>query len=85
MILYILKKIEKSDPEIIHLSTKSNVAAAANVITKKKKKIKDDLELLVILNKFVFYTFLLFIIGLNVACLSVLPYYVRKSITFDKN
>ena len=50
-----------------------------------KKKIKDDLELLVILNKFVFYTFLLFIIGLNVACLSVLPYYVRKSITFDKN
>jgi len=48
-------------------------------ITNQFSKIK-DFQLLLILNKFVFYIFFLFIFIIHILCLLVFPYFVKDPI-----
>ena len=52
---------------------------------KKKKKIDTvlEFELIAILNKFIFYLFLAFIITLNILLLYLFPYYLKSQLHFQ--
>lgn len=58
-----------------------------NAVSYLPKKITstslDDLEILIILNRFVFLLFLLFIILVNALCLYILPYLVKVPLIID--
>lgn len=51
--------------------------------TEKREKYPSDQTLLDILNRFGFYLFLLYIIFLNIFCLYMLPYHIRKPLSID--
>ena len=46
---------------------------------------RSDKYLIIILNKFMFYTFLVMFFSLNVCCLFVFPFYFKKSVDNDSN
>lgn len=51
----------------------------------KKNQQQQDCKLINVLNKFIFYSFLLFIILLNFFCFLLLPYYIRSPLNIDEN
>jgi hypothetical protein len=85
----------KVETKIINLNTYSNNNNYNSIINnnnnnknnnnKKKKKIDTvlEFELIAILNKFIFYLFLAFIITLNVLLLYLFPYYLKSQLHFQ--
>jgi hypothetical protein len=65
---YKIGEFDSEDGAIISNSSSSNIT---------------DLEIIDILNKFIFFMFLIFILSLNFFGLYVLPYYVKQPLSID--
>jgi len=68
----VTKKIELNNSDIKKFNTK-----------KKINDTKLEFELIAILNKFIFYLFLAFIISLNILLLYLFPYYLKSQLHFQ--
>lgn len=74
------KALKKANSFKIKLPDKSCKKKKALTVPDNTNK---DKMLLNVLNRFIFYTFLIYIISLNIICLYFLPYHVRKDLTIN--
>lgn len=78
-------KHEKSI-EIQQLNSSSNTNSMIENTSSNKQQSTEtipDLKIINILNQFVFLLFLIFILGLNIFGLIILPYFIRKPLSLD--
>ena len=80
--IILFKKIENTTNQQ-ELKANNDQKNKKNSLLKINNNLKNDFELLVILNKFVFYNFFVFILVLHVLCLIIFPYIINKPINLE--